>query len=91
MLPNKLDIALDDKYTIIVANDEEDFTKLLKAVSHLDSVFFVKEATGGYEKPLANVLQSKGYAVAVVNAKRVRDYANALWRPMPKMTVLMRK
>jgi hypothetical protein len=25
----KLDIALDDKYTITVANDEEDFTKAI--------------------------------------------------------------
>lgn len=74
----KLDIALDDKHTITVANNEEGFNKLLKAVSHLDSVCFVMEATGGYEKPLANFLQAKGYAVAVVNAKRVRDYANAM-------------
>jgi len=74
----KLDVALDDKHTIAVANDEEGFTKLLKAVPNLDQVCFVMEATGGYEKPLANFLQSKGYAVAVVNAKRVRDYANAM-------------
>lgn len=36
------------------------------------------EATGGYERKLLSFLQSKEIAVAVVNAKRVRDYANAM-------------
>ena len=36
------------------------------------------EATGGYERKLLNFLLSKGIAVSVVNAKRVRDYAKAI-------------
>jgi transposase len=46
------------------------------------------EATGGYERKLVSFLQSKEIGVAVVNAKRVRDYAKPWW-PMPKMTALM--
>jgi transposase len=36
------------------------------------------EATGGYERKLVAFLQAREIAVAVVNPKRVRDYANAM-------------
>lgn len=37
----------------------------------------VMEATGGYELALASTLQAKGWAVAVVNPRRIRDFARA--------------
>ena len=37
----------------------------------------IMEATGGYEKKLVRVLQSNGIACAVVNPKRIRDFAKA--------------
>jgi transposase len=37
----------------------------------------VMEATGGYELTLASTLQSEGFAVAVVNPRRIRDFARA--------------
>ena len=37
----------------------------------------VMEATGGYELALASTLQAEGFAVAVVNPRRVRDFARA--------------
>jgi len=37
----------------------------------------VMEATGGYELALAVTLQAEGFAVAVVNPRRVRDFAKA--------------
>ena len=37
----------------------------------------VMEATGGYELALASALQAKGFAVAVVNPRRIRDFAKA--------------
>ena len=37
----------------------------------------VMEATGGYEMALASTLQAKGFAVAVVNPRRIRDFARA--------------
>lgn len=74
----KMDVALSDKQTITVTNDPEGFNQLLKAISIHDSVCFVMEATGGYERALSNFLQTKKYAIAVVNPKRVRDYANAM-------------
>ena len=45
---------------------------------NIDQGCFVMEATGGYERKLVSFLQSKEIAVAVVNAKRVRDYANSM-------------
>jgi transposase len=35
------------------------------------------EATGGYELTLAGTLQAKGFAVAVINPRRIRDFARA--------------
>jgi transposase len=37
----------------------------------------VMEATGGYELVLASTLQTEGFAVAVVNPRRIRDFARA--------------
>lgn len=37
----------------------------------------VMEATGGYELALASALQAKGFAVAIVNPRRIRDFAKA--------------
>ncbi len=36
------------------------------------------EATGGYERLLASTLQAKGFPVAVVNPRRIRDFAKAV-------------
>jgi len=74
----KLDIAIDDKTILTIDNHEESFKKLLKSIPNIDQVCFVMEATGGYERKLVSFLQAKGVAVAVVNAKRVRDYANSM-------------
>lgn len=38
------------------------------------------EATGGYERPVVAALSLRGLPVAVVNPKRVRDFAQALGR-----------
>ena len=37
----------------------------------------VTESTGGYELALAGALQAEGFAVAVVNPRRIRDFARA--------------
>ena len=37
----------------------------------------VMEATGGYELALASTLQAEGWAVAIVNPRRIRDFARA--------------
>ncbi|MFZ2724914.1 MAG: transposase [Methylococcaceae bacterium] len=74
----KLDIALDDKNVITINNNETDFKKLLAKLSNKESSCFVMEASGGYEKVFANFLIENGIEVAIINAKRVRQFANAM-------------
>ena len=52
-----------------------------KTVEHLCNLkpqLIVMEATGGYEIPLAEQIQAAGLPLAVVNPKRVRDFAKAV-------------
>ena len=74
-----LDIEIDEKHIFSIDNNEKAFFDFLKILDEpLDSIHFVLEATGGYEKKFANFLLSQSIAVSVVNPKRVRDYAKAL-------------
>jgi len=74
-----LDIELDEKHIFSIDNNEKAFFDFLKILNErLDSIHFVLEATGGYERKFADFLLSQSIAVSVVNPKRVRDYAKAL-------------
>jgi transposase len=74
----KLDVSVDDNTALTIDNDEESFKNLLKVIFDSGPVCVVMEATGGYERKLVAFLQAREIAVAVVNPKRVRDYANAM-------------
>ena len=74
----KLDVSVDDTTTLTIDNDEASFKKLLKILPDWGAVCVVMEATGGYERKLVAFLQAREIAVAVVNPKRVRDYAKAM-------------
>lgn len=74
----KLDVAIDDITTLTIDNDEKSFKNLLKLIPNSRSACFVMEATGGYERKLVVFLQAQDIAVAVVNPKRIRDYAKAM-------------
>ncbi len=74
----KLDVSVDDDTVLTIDNNEESFKNLLKLIPDSGAVCFVMEATGGYERKLVAFLQAREIAVAVVNPKRVRDYANAM-------------
>jgi transposase len=52
--------------------------KCVKDLVKLEPELIVMEATGGYEMQLAIALQQAGLPVAVVNPRRVRDFAKAL-------------
>lgn len=51
-----------------------------RAFKALKPELLVMEATGGYERKLADFLRKKGLPVAVVNPRRVRDFARACGR-----------
>jgi transposase len=73
----QLDVVINTNNYLCVANDESGFKKLNRWLSNKINTLVVMEASGGYEKSVAKWLKQEGYSVAVVNAKRVRDYAKA--------------
>ena len=70
----KLDIAFDNQKVISIANTESAF----KTLPTLKNCCVVMEASGGYEQPFVLYLLNKNIDVAIVNAKRVRDFAKAM-------------
>jgi transposase len=60
-----------------VGNDEPGRAALVLQLKELGPTLVVMEATGGFEAALASELCAAGIAVAVVNPKKVRDFARA--------------
>ena len=75
----KLDIKYDESSSLLtIANQVDDFKKLnYYFPKDKRNVLVLLEATGGYETAIVKWLLSKNIPTAVVNAKRVRDYAKA--------------
>jgi Transposase and inactivated derivatives len=74
----KLDVALSNNNSLLqFTNDQQGLKALLKQLPAKKRSLIVLEASGGYEKYAANYLRQKSFNVAVVNAKRVRDFAKA--------------
>jgi transposase len=75
---------LPDKRAFRLSNDEAGIADLADRVCDLRHtgarVVVVVEASGGYERLLHERLSAADVAVAIVNPKRVRDYARALGR-----------
>jgi len=59
-------------------NEAEGHSAVASALKALDVGLVVMEATGGYEASLACALQGAGLAVAVVNPKQPRKFAEAM-------------
>jgi len=75
---HKLDVAMSHrKGGIEIAYDEPGLNQLVSKLPCKVDTLIVLEASGGYERGVVNALRGKGYRVAVVNAKRVRDFAKA--------------
>jgi len=61
-----------------VANEERGFMKLIERLRSLHPTLIVLEATGGLELPLVAEIASAGLPIAVVNPKRIRDFARSV-------------
>lgn len=73
-----LDVAVSSSNPLLqFSNSAEGLKELIKLLPRKKQTLIILEATGGYEKLVANYLRQKKFAVAVVNAKRVRDFAKA--------------
>ncbi|MFH0768769.1 MAG: IS110 family transposase, partial [Chloroflexota bacterium] len=58
-------------------NDEAGLAKLITKMKKFSPCLIVLEATGGYERMVSAELQSKGFPVAVVNPRQIRDFARS--------------
>lgn len=79
---DKLDFAFDDDtQTSTLKNTKEQIVKeLIGRVKNPKSTIAVMEATGGYEERLVTLLHEHKIALAVVNPRRVRDFAGGIGR-----------
>lgn len=74
-----LDVAVDEqKEGWHVSNDDAGICGLVKQLKKLKPQLIVLEATGGFEMLVVAEVSQAGLPVAVVNAKRVRDFAKAI-------------
>lgn len=73
-----LDVAVhEQKETERVSNDDVGITGLVRRLKKLKPTLIVLEPTGGFEMLVVAELSQAGLPVAMVNAKRVRDFAKA--------------
>jgi len=77
-----LDFALADanKSFSIENAEEEMVSQLIGKINDPPSTIVVMEATGGYEQRLVELLHQHGIVLAVVNPRRVRDFADGIGR-----------
>lgn len=59
-------------------NDSLGWKKLIQKSTLLTPTLLVMEATGGYEKPVAQALAKAALPVCVINPRQVRDFAKSL-------------
>jgi transposase len=74
----KCDICMWPKKNVTqFENDTDGIRKTVKMIKKLKPKLVVMEATGGYERMLAAELHAESLPVAVVNPRRIRDFAKA--------------
>jgi len=77
-----LDFAFADanKSHSVENAEEEIVSQLIGKINDPQSTIVVKEVTGGYEQRLVELLHQHGIALAVVNPRRLRDFAVGIGR-----------
>jgi hypothetical protein len=78
---DRLDVVLRPSGECVEAtNDERGIRSVVRHLRKEDVALAVLEAPGGLEQPAAAALAVAGVAVAIVNPRRVRDFARATGR-----------
>jgi len=77
---SQLEVFLPDSGVRLTIENSEDaiVSSLVQELKSKPGVLVVMEATGGYESKLVKVLGQHQIAAAVVNPRRVRDFANGI-------------
>ena len=76
----KLDVAFDENRPCQIVNDVKSIKKMIRNLEHPEDTIIVLEASGKYESKMVSLLHQHEIAVAVVNPKRVRDFAKGIGR-----------
>jgi transposase len=78
----KLDFfSTEEEQPLSIKNTQDQIvSKLIARIKHPQSTIVVMEATGGYENLLVTLLHRHKIALAVVNPRRVRDFAKGIGR-----------
>lgn len=77
----RLDVCvLPYSHNLNFINDPKGLDQLTEYLIKEPSPLIVMEATGGYEALIASTLLTHGLRAAIINPKRVRDFARALGR-----------
>ena len=78
----KLDFfSTEEEQPLSIQNTQDQIvSKLIARIKHPQSTIVVMEATGGYENLLVTLLHRHKIALAVVNPRRVRDFAKGIGR-----------
>jgi transposase len=61
-----------------IVHSQEEIDRFIRKILPMEPELVVMEATGGYEESLAQSLLEAGLPVAVVNPKRIRNFAKAI-------------
>jgi transposase len=77
---SQLEVFLPDSGMRLTIENSEDaiVSSLIQKLKSMPGVLVVMEATGGYESKLVKVLAQHQIAAAVVNPRRVRDFAKGI-------------
>ena len=70
--------VLEKNKELVLTNDSEGIFKCVELCQKIQPGLVVMEATGVYAMPLASHLQAEGFGVAIINPRRIRDFARAL-------------
>lgn len=76
----KLDIAFSENRTDQINNNTKSIQQLIKSLKNPGGTIVVLEASGKYESLLVSLLHQAKIAVAVLNPRRVRDFARGIGR-----------
>ena len=81
----RLDIALWSKpdHRLQVTHDTQGLTQLITWVRDHNVARVGVEASGGYERDVVDALEDAGFSVAILNPRRVRQFAQAKGRLAP--------
>jgi len=76
----KLDLAWrSDGSTETIENTDKEITRnLISKIKDPANTLIVMEATGGYESGLVDLLHQANLTLAIVNPRRVRDFAKGI-------------